>query len=261
MYFDSHAHFAADGVAGPLDRAREAGLAGVLAVGGSDELNAGAVAAARHARGFVRLALGWDRSHADRFEPDAAAARLVAESARCRDEGLALAAVGETGLDYHYEPHAAATQRALFERQVALAAEWRLPVVVHSREADADTLAILRAVGSPALAAEGRLGVLHCFTGGRAFADALVELGMCVSFSGIVTFRNADALREVARHVPADRLLVETDCPYLTPVPLRGRPNEPAFVAHVGRCLAVARCVGEAELATATTAAARRLFT
>jgi TatD DNase family protein len=260
MFFDSHAHFAGDPAA-PLARAQAEGLVGLLAVGGSAELNAGALAAARHSPGFVRLALGWDRSHAARLSPESAAEGLAAESARCRAEAIALAAIGETGLDYHHDRETAAAQRALFERQVLLASEWELPLVVHSREADADTLAILRSAGNRALAAVGRLGVLHCFTGDLAFAEAVMDAGLCVSFSGIVTFRNADALRDVARHIPDDRLLIETDCPYLTPVPLRGQPNEPAFVKHVARCLATVRGVDEAQIAVATKATARRLFT
>ncbi len=172
-----------------------------------------------------------------------------------------LAAIGEIGLDYHYTPETGPAQRALFERQVALAAAWELPVVIHSREADADTLAILRSAGSPAMAAEGRLGVLHCFTGDRGFAEDVLAAGLCISFSGILTFRNADALREVARHVPEERLLIETDCPYLTPVPVRGQPNEPAFVKHVARCLAKVRGMDEDRLAALAQATADRLFT
>lgn len=260
MWFDSHAHFleAPDSV---LRRAREAGLSGLLAVGGTGELNAGALAAARLAPGFAHLALGWDRSQATKGTgPDAAVDQLLVESEHCRVAGIPLVAIGEIGLDYHYDAASAFAQRALFERQVALAAEWRLPVVVHSRDADADTLAILRSAGSRALATQGRLGVLHCFTGEAAFAEAVLEAGLCVSFSGIVTFRNADALRGVARQVPEERLLVETDCPYLTPVPLRGQPNEPAFVSHVARCLAKVRAMDEGRLAAVTAANACRLF-
>ena len=172
-----------------------------------------------------------------------------------------LSAIGEIGLDAHYgAPEDAPAQRALFERQVALAAEWGLPVVVHCREAEDDVLTVLRAVGSKALAGQGRLGVLHCFVGDAAFARAVLDLGMMVSISGIVTFRNADALRAVAKTIPADRLLVETDSPYLAPVPIRGKVNEPAFVGHTLRRLAEVRGESEEFLAAATCANARRLF-
>ncbi len=259
MWFDTHAHFPED-PARTLERARAAGLAGLLAVGGGPVLNAGAIAAARHAPGFAALALGWERGQAGRVSAEQALDLLRVEVERCRAEALAPVAIGEIGLDYHHSAETAAEQRELFERQVALAAEWGLPVVVHSREAEADTLAILRAVGSRALAAAGRLGVLHCFTGGRGFAEAVLAAGLHVSFSGIVTFHNAADLRETARRIPAERLLVETDCPYLTPVPVRGKPNEPAFVGHVGQCLAAGRGVPALQLATVTRDNARRLF-
>ncbi len=259
-WFDSHAHFGSD-IDGTLERARAAGLSGLVAVGGSDALNAGALRAARAAPGWVRLALGWDRAQTA-GHPSAAEAgvQLERQLQAAVDEGLELSALGEIGLDYHHDSDSAAAQRALFEHQVALAGARGLPIIVHSREADADTLAILRGVGSARLASEGRLGVLHCFTGTAAFAAELLAMGLCLSFSGIVTFRNADSLRAVAREIPDDRLLVETDCPYLTPAPLRGRPNEPAFVGYVGRCLAVLRGQDEAELAAATRSTAHRLF-
>jgi TatD DNase family protein len=259
LYFDSHAHFGED-FRSQLDRACAANLAGLLAVGGGHELNAFAAAAARHAPGFAHLAIGWDRSHAQKLSPEAAAEALVAESELCHEAGIPLSAVGEIGLDYHYEGESAAKQRDLFERQVALAAQWRLPVVVHSREADADTLAILKSAGSRELSSQGRLGVLHCYTGDEHFAESLMELGMCISFSGIVTFRNADPLRAVAKTIPWERLLIETDCPYLTPVPLRGRPNEPAYVPHVAACLAAVRAVEQEEVALRTLQTATHLF-
>ncbi len=259
-WFDSHAHFDIADIADPIERACNAGLAGILAVGGSEELNYAALEAARAAPDFVSLSLGWDRSQAEVITPAQVREQLVAESGHCHQNGIKLAAIGETGLDYHYESDTAPAQRRLFESQVELAGELGLPVVVHSREADADTLAILRNSGSAALASKGRLGVLHCFTGDREFAEKLLELGLCISFSGIVTFRNADPLREVARMIPGARLLVETDSPYLAPVPLRGRTNEPAFVSHVGQCLADVRNETPESLAHQTTENARHLF-
>ena len=254
--FDSHAHFAAEDAAAVVARARAAGLAGVAAIGADARANEGALAAARSAPDFVRLSLGFDYSSG--MAPEAA----VAELAALRDAApVSLSAIGEIGLDAHYgDPADAPAQRALFGRQVALAAEWGLPVVVHCREAEADVLDILRRNGSAALAAEGRLGVLHCFVGDAEFARAVLDLGMMVSLSGIVTFRNADALRAVARMIPSDRLLVETDSPYLAPVPLRGKVNEPAFVVHTARLLAQVRGVPERDLAESVRANALRLF-
>jgi TatD DNase family protein len=168
--------------------------------------------------------------------------------------------VGEIGLDYHHAQHTARLQRALCEAQLERAAAWRLPVCVHTRDADADTLALLRTYAATPWGRAGRPGVVHCFTGSAAFAEELLALGFCLGFSGIVTFRNADRLRTVAAGIPADRLLVETDAPFLAPVPMRGQPNEPAFAVHVAACLARQRGVSVAELADLTTANAFRLF-
>lgn len=255
MYCDTHAHF--DGAATAtawMTRARAAGVTRVLAVGGSAALNAGACAAAQSQPESVRLALGLDRSQCG--DPDAVAAfctRYAAWQPRLR-------ALGEMGLDYHHDPQTRREQCVLLERLLSLAEAWRQPVIVHTRDADDDTLALLRTYAQSPWARQGRPGVVHCFTGGAAFATALLELGFHISFSGIVTFRNADALREVARLVPAERLLIETDAPFLTPVPLRGQPNEPAFVVRVAECLARVRGLPVGELARQTTVNAEQLF-
>lgn len=252
--YDSHAHFTADTATEILRRAKEAGMAGVVAVGADARSNEGALAAQAAAPEFARLALGFDYSSGETPER---ARRFLAPYA----ERGALAAVGEIGLDAHYgRPEDAPAQRTLFEAEVAMAAEWRLPVIVHCRETEEAVLEGLRTHGSAELRAEGRLGVLHCFVGDAAFARAVLELGMMVSLSGIVTFRNADALRAVARTIPLDRLLVETDSPYLAPVPLRGKVNEPAFVEHTARRLAEVRGEPVETLVAATAANAKRLF-
>ncbi len=164
-------------------------------------------------------------------------------------------AVGEIGLDYHYDYSPRDVQRRVFEAQLALAQRLGKPVIVHTREADADTLAVLAEWA-------GRLaGVVHSFTGGPDVAERLIQQGWHIGLSGIVTFRNADALRESARLVPADRLLVETDAPFLSPEPVRKvHPNVPAHVAHTARFLAQLRGEPYETLAQATTANARRLF-
>ena len=164
--------------------------------------------------------------------------------------------IGETGLDYYYDHSPRDDQRANFRAHIAAARETGLPVIVHTRDADDDTAAIL-----VEQAGQGSYpGVLHCFSAGRGLAEAALDLGFYISLSGIVTFRNAEGLREIARDVPLDRLLVETDSPFLAPMPNRGKRNEPAFVVHTARMLAELKGVDEAALAGATTENFFRLF-
>lgn len=163
-------------------------------------------------------------------------------------------AVGETGLDYYYQTETAELQQASFRMHLQAAAQSGKPVVVHTRDAKADTLAILREAALP------QAGVMHCFTEDWDMARACLDLGYYISFSGIVTFRNADALREVALKVPADRLLIETDSPYLAPVPHRGKKNVPGHVADVAAFLAELRGESLEQLAACTTDNFKRLF-
>ncbi|WP_110972216.1 TatD family hydrolase [Pseudomonas huaxiensis] len=163
-------------------------------------------------------------------------------------------AIGETGLDYHYEPEAADVQQASFRLHLDAARITGKPVVIHTRAARADTLTLLREAALP------QAGVLHCFTEDWEMARAALDLGYYISLSGIVTFRNADALRDVARQVPADRLLVETDSPYLAPIPHRGKPNLPEYVRDVAEFIALVRGERYEQLAAQTTENFRRLF-
>jgi TatD DNase family protein len=170
-----------------------------------------------------------------------------------------VAAIGETGLDYYRLNGRSvadlAWQRERFRVHIRAARQTGLPLIVHTRSASADTLAVLREEG------QGQVrGVFHCFTETQAVADAALELGFHISFSGILSFRNATDLREVAQTVPLDRCLIETDSPYLAPVPHRGKTNEPAYVAHVAACLAQIKGVSVEELAAATTANFDALF-
>ncbi|AUU91610.1 metal-dependent hydrolase [Enterobacteriaceae bacterium ENNIH3] len=169
------------------------------------------------------------------------------------EEGVV--AMGETGLDYYYTPETKARQQASFRDHIRIGRELNKPVIVHTRDARADTLAILR---------EEKVtdcgGVLHCFTEDRETAGQLLDLGFYISFSGIVTFRNAEQLRDAARYVPLDRLLVETDSPYLAPVPHRGKENQPAYVRDVAEYMAVLKGVSVDELAQQTTENFARLF-
>ena len=184
------------------------------------------------------------------------------EPAVTADDLLRLAAhpkvvgIGETGLDYYYEHSPREAQQASFRAHIEASRRSGLPLVVHTRDADDDTARILEeeyAIGPFP-------GLLHCFSAGQSMADAALALGMSISFSGIVTFRNAEAVRQTARAVPDDRYLVETDAPYLAPVPKRGKTNEPAFVAHTARFLAEQRDTTPEDLARATTDNFFRLF-
>jgi TatD DNase family protein len=184
-------------------------------------------------------------------ELDMSAADLVARAAHPR-----VIAIGEAGLDYHYDFSPRAAQEQGFRAHIAAARETGLPLVIHSREADDDMARILQEES-----ARGAFpAVLHCFTGGRDLALAAVELGMYVSFSGVITFKKSDDLRATAALLPADRILVETDAPYLAPGPWRGKRNEPAYVAETARVLAETRGVAAADIARQTTENFYRLF-
>lgn len=255
---DSHCHLADDVYASDLDavvaNARGAGLERVMVI-----LEAGNPAEAAQADRLhgvwpdVRVAVGVHPHHAHQFADDARRAAAVVRDQI--DEMPYARAVGEIGLDYHYDFSPRDVQHAVFDAQVALARELGLPVVVHTREADADTIAILTRAGGGAVR-----GVLHCFTGTAALASAALDLGFYISLAGIITFPRAQELRDVARHVPIDRLLIETDSPFLAPVPHRGKRNEPAYVARVAEAVAAIKGVSAAELARVTTANFHTLF-
>jgi len=266
-FFDTHVHFSElageYSVAAQIDRAVSAGVRRMIAVGGSCELNKTAAEAAEAHPARVRAAIGFSRDQVDELSSpplvEDATGRIRRAIDALRGLGATVCAIGETGLDFHYTPRTSDRQIALFTAQCDLAADLGLPVIVHSREADEDTLRVLDAYAAACSAREIR-GVLHCFTGNEVFARRLLAAGFMISFSGIVTFRNADALRKVAAMIPGDRLLIETDSPYLAPVPYRGRRNEPAYVRDVAAALAQVRGETLESLATQTTANAHRLF-
>jgi TatD DNase family protein len=164
-------------------------------------------------------------------------------------------AIGEVGLDYHYDHSPRAVQQEVFRRYIALAREIDKPMVIHTRSAPADTLSILREEGARDVG-----GIIHCFSEDRAFAEGAIELGFDLSFSGIVTFKNARSVQEVAAWAPVERVLVETDSPYLSPQPLRGKRCEPAFIVHTARRVAELRGVSFEDLAASTTRNALRRF-
>lgn len=258
MFFDTHVHFdpasSDQEVAGVMERARAAGVTRLVAVGHNAAANTAALRLAGRFPDHVRAALGYDRSMAGEC-PD-----LVALEHEIMANAAAVAALGEIGLDFHYSPDTKEAQRQLFDEQLAVARRLLLPVIVHSRDADDDTLDLLKSHARQWTGDVARLGVLHCFTGDAAFAARLLDLGMFISFSGIVSFRNADSLRTVARTIPSDRLLIETDSPYLAPVPHRGRVNEPAFLPAVAAVVAQARAVSVEAIAETTFVNATRLF-
>lgn len=233
---DSHCHLADDAFEADLEqvvgRARAAGLSSALCIVGVDR--PGEVERVPRIAALwpdVRFAAGIHPHEAGRFLAPVAGTLGIVR--RAIDAIPAVGALGEIGLDYHYDLSPRDVQRTIFRAQIALAAEMQLPVVVHTREAEADTVAALEEAGGPRLR-----GVLHCFTGTAETARWALGAGLYISFAGVVTFRNADALREVVGIVPLDRLLVETDCPYLAPAPYRGRRNEPAFVVEVAATVA-----------------------
>jgi TatD DNase family protein len=245
---DTHCHLdMLDDVPGALARMRAAGVARCVTIGVDPGSNEASVALAR-AHPEVAATVGL-HPHDARLRTDEVMERLAA-LARAPE----VVGVGEAGLDYHYDNSPREAQRAVFADQVRLAHEVSKALVIHSREAWDDTFAILDEEGVPAWT------VFHCFSGGPAEAERALERGAVLSFAGVVTFRNAEDLRAAARLAPLDRIVVETDAPFLAPVPHRGRKNEPAFVVHTAAAIAGIKGVEPDEVARATTANARALF-
>jgi TatD DNase family protein len=241
---DSHCHLADEAFADDLDaviaRARTAGLSGALCIlSAGDDKESAAAARVRALWPEVRFSVGIHPHKAGEFAGRLDHARALVRTG-VADEGAR--AIGEIGLDYHYDFSPRDVQQAVFRTQIRLAIDLALPVVIHTREATDDTFGILREAG-PSLR-----GVFHCFTGDTVMARAALDLGFYVSLAGILSFPRAESLRDVAKLVPAERLLIETDAPYLAPVPHRGKRNEPAFLAHVAERVAALRGITVAEL-------------
>jgi TatD DNase family protein len=254
LLVDTHCHLDAQYFpAGPdeaLARAEAEGVAGFVVVGvGADLSPARAAVALAERRSHVFAAVGIHPHDAVTWSPEAHA-ELSALAAKA-----SVVAVGEIGLDYHYDHSPRDVQRSVFARLVGLAREIGKPIVVHTREAAKDTLDILEAEGARDVG-----GVIHCFSEDRPFAERALDLGFDLSFSGIVTFKSAHSVHEVAAWAPLDRILVETDSPYLAPVPRRGKPCEPAYIVHTARRVAELRGIPVEALAAATTANAERRF-
>jgi TatD DNase family protein len=246
MLIDSHCHLDFPELKGELDaelaRAQAAGVGLMVTICTKVRCFA-EVRAIAEAHGNVFCSVG-THPHNAAEEPDITVEELVELSRHKK-----VVAIGEAGLDYHYDYSPRDIQKKCFRTHIAAARETGLPLVIHAREADADIARILEQ--------ETKKGafpfVLHCFTSSADLARRGLALGGYISFSGVLTFKKSDALRDIAMAVPYDRLLVETDAPYLAPEPFRGKTNEPAFVVHTASCLAAMRGVSEAEMARTTT--------
>jgi TatD DNase family protein len=254
MLIDSHAHIQGKEYAGEADaviaRARAAGVETIIAVGGAGDMSSNDAA--------VQLAARFDNVYAtvgmhphdakDVGAEDLAALRELASQPK-------VIAIGETGLDYYYNHSPHEVQQRVFAQFIHMARQTKLPIVVHERDAAKDAAELLKSEGAGELR-----GVIHCFTGNYEAACAYLDLGFYLSFTGIITFKNAEPLREVVRKVPLDRIFVETDSPYLTPVPYRGRRNEPAYVRYVAETIASVKSIKLDAVAHATSDNVRRLF-
>ena len=255
---DSHCHLAGDEFTGDLldvvGRAKGSGLSGALVIlGAEDDAEIQRSRNVSSAWDGVRFSVGVHPHQAKEFAHDPPAA---AERTRAVIESEPLSrAVGEIGLDYHYDLSPRDVQQQVFREQIQLARRLRLPIVIHTREAEADTFRILEEENARDVG-----GVFHCFTGDREMATRCLDIGFYLSLAGIVTFPRALELKEVAKMVPIDRLLVETDSPYLAPVPHRGKRNEPAYVARVAEVIAELRGSTMEEIDRATQANHQRLF-
>lgn len=257
MFIDSHAH-----IDGPefdadrpevIQRARAAGVSLILNIGTGDPHSGALERAVELAEGHddIYSAVGTHPHDARLFDESAAEriSKLIRQSSR-------VIAWGEIGLDFHYDNSPREVQLEVFRKQLRLAGAAGLPIIVHTREAEAETVEILRADW-----AEFNLpGIMHCFSGTSWLAEQTIALGFSISFSGIVTFKQAEDLRAIAEDVPLDRLLIETDCPFLSPVPYRGKRNEPAYVVEVARCLATLRGLTLEEIGKVTSQNFTRIF-
>lgn len=254
MLVDSHCHLDfpdfAEGLDEVVERARRAGVGRMVTIG-TYVSRFDAVLRVAEAYDDVLCTVGVHPHNAAEEAAGSPVARLVELAAHPKVVGI-----GETGLDYFYDKSPRDAQQDSFRRHIRACLETGLPLIVHTRDADADIMSILREEASGA----GLRGLMHCFSSSAQLADEALDFGFYISLSGIITFKNTEALRATARRVPLDRLLVETDAPYLAPVPKRGKRNEPAFVVHTAAALAALLEIDPAELAARTTANFFRLF-
>jgi TatD DNase family protein len=235
-----------------IERARETGLVALIAVGAHLSSSERTVALARE-YDFVYAAVGV-HPHDVKDIPESEREGVYRNMEQLAGDPKVVA-WGETGLDYYYEHSPRDLQQEHFREQIRSARRLRLPLIIHSRDSREDTLNILKEEKARDVG-----GVFHCFSGDAGMADQVLDLGFHLSFSGMITFKNAGNITDVARRIPLDRLLIETDCPYLTPIPYRGKRNEPAYVRYVAEKLAEIKGISTEEIARATGENASRLF-
>lgn len=260
-FIDTHAHLddpKFDSDRGDvIKRAREAGLGNIITVGCWNGVDGfGALPDIVKENDIFYLALGVHPHDAKDVADDTPYDEIRRIAVDLKDGGRSrVVAVGETGLDYHYDNSPREVQQEVFRAQIRLARQLNLPLIIHSREADSDTMTILAEEGAGEIG-----GVFHCFSGGVEVAKNVLEMGFYLSFTGVVTFPKADSLREVVKRIPIEKILIETDCPYLAPIPYRGKRNEPAHVVETARRIAEVKGLSLGDVARITTLNAEDLF-
>lgn len=252
MLFDTHAHLNAvqyeDDLIEVINRAKEEGVEKIVVVGFDRETITRAMELIEQYE-FIYAAIGWHPVDAiDMTDDDLNWIRELSSHPK-------VVAIGEMGLDYHWDKSPKDVQKEVFKKQIALAKEVKLPIIIHNRDATADVLEILQTEG-----AEEVGGIMHCFTGSVEIAMQCIDMNFYISLGGPVTFKNAKKPKEVASEVPMERLLIETDCPYLTPHPFRGKRNEPGYVKYVAEEIASLRGISVEEVGRQTTENAKKFF-
>ncbi len=257
IFIDSHCHIDGEQFDADrnevIERARAAGVVAMLNIGTgdphSDDFRRAVAVAEKYDNVYASVGV---HPHDAKLYDDAAEAHLT-DLVQTSEKVIAW---GEIGLDYYYDHSPRDVQRDVFRRQIRTARELDLPIIIHSRDADDETVEIL----TQECSYNGFRGIMHCFGGTASMAEALMKIGFLISFAGNVTFKKAENLRDAARVVPLDRLLIETDCPFLTPVPFRGKRNEPSYVVHTANFLAGFYSIDVNELAEATTSNFMNIF-
>lgn len=252
MLFDTHVHLNAEqykeDVEEVIERAREAGVEAMVVVG-FDRPTIEKAMQLIEEYSFLYAAIGWHPVDAiDMKEEDLEWIKELTSHPK-------VVAVGEMGLDYHWDKSPKDIQKTVFRRQISLAKEVNLPIIIHNRDATEDVVAILEEEGASEVG-----GIMHCFTGSIEIARKCMDLNFYISFGGPVTFKNAKKPKEVVKEIPLERLLIETDCPYLTPHPFRGKRNEPGYVKFIAEQIAELKGVSYAEIAEITTKNAKKVF-
>ncbi|AOZ88629.1 hydrolase TatD [Bacillus xiamenensis] len=252
MLFDTHAHLNAEQYKEDLEqvieRAKSEKVEKIVVVG-FDRPTITRAMELIEAYDFIYAAIGWHPVDAiDLTDEDLAWIKELSQHEK-------VVAIGEMGLDYYWDKSPKDVQKEVFRRQIALAKEVNLPIIIHNRDATEDVVTILKEEGAAEVG-----GIMHCFTGSLEIAKACMEMNFYISFGGPVTFKNAKKPKEVVKDIPSDRLLIETDCPYLTPAPFRGKRNEPSYVKYIAEQIAELRDISFEELAELTTENAKKVF-